>query len=158
MLPDSALDQRTILGLRGKLKQIYYLTPLCLTEETITGHFRCHMSFFLTIKRDPENSVSVHGHKDGSFAESKFKRRMFWCWACILFSDLATSEQNPQDSRNSIRVSQVGAGHLVRNCNLWLPRAFSEGFPPPVCVAGIFSIPVKALRFYICKLREEWDS
>lgn len=73
MLPDSALDQRTILGLRGKLKQIYYLTPLCLTEETITGHFMCYVSFFLTIKRDPENSVSVHGHKDGSFAESKIQ-------------------------------------------------------------------------------------
>lgn len=109
------------------------------------------MSFSLTLNRDPESSMSVYGQKDGLFA---VKIPMFWLPACVL-----------------LRVTWLPWGRipktpgiqykfhkwvLVRICNVWLSRIFSDSTTDLYCKN--LQPHGEALRFYVCKLSEERKS
>lgn len=122
--------------------QTYCLTPLHLAEKANIGHFICHMSFSLTINRDSESSVSVHGHKDGHFAESEFKPRKFWLQACVL-SDLATPEAESPRLQELNTSSTGGCWTPSQNLQPLTLNVFR--FPLPVYTARISSIPARCL-------------
>lgn len=111
--------------------------------------------FSLTINRDTEISVSVYGHKDGPFVESKFKLRMFWLQACVLLSDSATPGKEAPQLQGLNPSSTGGCWTPSQNLQpLTLKNIFRRVSTTSLYCKNLQHLR-EALRFYACKMTEE---